>query len=224
MQLARAAAEERQRVLILLTGVPGAGKTLVGLQVAHCAGLDEHVVQRGRKGGAPATFLSGNGPLVQVLQDALKSRTFVQDMHRYIRDYGLEKRHLAPPEHLIVFDEAQRAWDVAKIEDFYAEKMRGRDVALDRSEPDMLVEIADRIPQWSVVLALVGSGQEIHTGEEAGIAQWAAAVRRSPRAVDWQVHGPPFLQSEFTGLSYRRDERLNLDATLRSHAAADLHR
>ena len=232
LQLTEEAADGGQRLLVLLTGVPGAGKTLVGLQVAHSARLDGHVVarqyagRRRRSGGAPSTFLSGNGPLVQVLQDALKDRTFVQDMHRFIRYHGLERPELPPDEHLIVFDEAQRAWSADKIDDFYSKKLDRRSVDLSRSEPDMLVEIADRAPGWSAVLALVGGGQEIHTGEEAGMAQWADAVLRSGQRVAWRIVGPPFLQRLFAerGLPYEIDDRLNLNATLRTHSAATYHR
>jgi len=232
LQLTEEAAARQQRLLVLLTGVPGAGKTLVGLQVAHSARLDEHVVardytgRRRRRGGAPSTFLSGNGPLVQVLQNALRDRTFVQDMHRFIRYHGLERQELAPDEHLIVFDEAQRAWSADKIDDFYSKKLDRRSVDLSRSEPDMLIEIADRAPGWSAVLALVGGGQEIHTGEEGGMVQWADGVLRSGQRNSWRIVGPPFLRRMFAerGLPYEVDDCLNLNATLRSHAAATYHR
>lgn len=214
--LARRAAERGERHLVLLTGVPGAGKTLVGLQVAHSAALDD--VARGRK-GAPATFLSGNGPLVQVLQHALKSTTFVQDMHRYIREYGLQHPSRVPPEHVVIFDEAQRAWDAAKIEDFYRTRLDATKIDLRRSEPQLLVEIAERVPGWSLVLGLVGSGQEIHVGEEAGLGQWADALAGR----GWHVHGPPELAPLFAKLPFHAHAGLTLDTTLRAHAAADLH-
>ena len=62
------AARTNSRRLVLITGVPGAGKTLVGLRTAHAHYLDDLAVERsdGRP-SAPAVFLSGNGPLVQVL-------------------------------------------------------------------------------------------------------------------------------------------------------------
>jgi hypothetical protein len=227
LRLADTAAARSERRLVLLTGVPGAGKTLVGLQVAHSARLEDRVVAASRRPrGAPATFLSGNGPLVQVLQHALQSRTFVQDMHRYIRQYALERADRVPPEHLIVFDEAQRAWDRAKVEDFYAKRLRSPNPEPFGSEPEMLIRAAERIPGWSLVLALVGSGQEIHAGEEGGIEQWAEALARSVQREAWRVSGPPELASIFdgSGLDYETDPRLGLNTTLRSHAAADLHR
>lgn len=224
---AETARTRSERRLVLLTGVPGAGKTLVGLQVAHSAQLDLGVVEvPGRKRGSPSTFLSGNGPLVAVLQNALKSRTFVQDMHRYIRYYGIEHRDRMPPEHLIVFDEAQRAWSRDKVADFYKKRLPGTDPAMFESEPAMLVHAANRIPQWSMVLALVGSGQEIHVGEEAGIEQWADALTQQRADGAWRIAGPPELRPIFEsrGLAYDEERLLSLNTTLRTHAAADLHR
>ncbi|MCU0726671.1 MAG: DUF2075 domain-containing protein [Planctomycetes bacterium] len=223
--LARQAHEQGRRSLVLVTGVPGAGKTLVGLQVAHSAEMEAYRREhRKGRGGAPATFLSGNGPLIQVLQDALHSRTFVQDMHRYIRDYGLKNPDRIPPDHLIVFDEAQRAWDAAKVEDWYSRKALGTsEEALRKSEPQLLVEVADRLPNWAMVLGLVGGGQEIHTGEEGGMNLWVDALERS--AQDWSVHGPASLGELFRGSRHAFTEHaeLDLDTTLRAHTAEDLH-
>lgn len=211
--------------LVLVTGVPGAGKTLVGLQVAHAAALERgHTPGARRTRGSPATFLSGNGPLVQVLQHALKSTAFVQDMHRFIREYGLERPDRVPPERLIVFDEAQRAWDEVKLTDFYLEKLPWVDRSLLASEPALLARIAARMPEGALVLALVGQGQEIHAGEEAGMGQWADALAQWPGR--WSVFGPPAEAQRFTrlGIPYASDPCLNLDTGLRYHAAADLHR
>ena len=225
LELARTAKRTGSRKLVVVTGVPGAGKTLVGLQVAHSAAFDEGW-QFGAKPrrGAPATFLSGNGPLVKVLQDALQSRAFVQDMHRYIREHGLVHPERIPSERVIVFDEAQRAWDAAKIEDFYGSKLPNVSLDLRRSEPDLLTEIAGRLDGWGLVLALVGEGQEIHTGEEGGMVQWAEAVKRS--GVDWQVHGPTAQRDPFAahGIGYEEDQALGLDVMLRAQAAGHLHR
>lgn len=213
-----------QRKLVLVTGVPGAGKTLVGLQVVHSAALEvDYQFGPRRVRGAPATFLSGNGPLVQVLQNALKSTAFVQDMHRFIREYGLERPDRVPPEHLIVFDEAQRAWDAAWLEEKYTKKLPHLAGSLRRAEPEILISIADRIPNWSAVVALVGGGQEIFNGEEAGIGQWADALAGSN--LPWQVHGPPALATAFgaRGIDYTSDDALTLDTSLRAQAASDLH-
>ena len=224
LELAHAAKRDGSHKLVLLTGVPGAGKTLVGLQVAHSAALDEGW-QFGKKKrrGAPATFLSGNRPLVEVLQDALLSRAFVQDMHRYIREYGLEHPYRVPSERVIVFDEAQRAWDASKIHDFYSSKLPHVRDSLRRSEPDLLTAIASRLKDWGLVLALVGEGQEIHTGEEGGMIQWADAVKQS--SARWEVHGPTSEKVLFedVGVVFQDEPTLGLDVTLRAHAASHLH-
>ena len=113
------AARTKTRHLILVTGVPGAGKTLVGLQTVHAHYLDDLAVDRGNgKPTAPAVFLSGNGPLVQVLQYELKSavdgKTFVRDVKNYVKTYSSNRKKI-PPEHVLVYDEAQRAFDAAMV-------------------------------------------------------------------------------------------------------------
>jgi hypothetical protein len=104
LELAADARAERSRKLVILTGVPGSGKTLVGLQLVHADALDE-LVPLGRRAGAPGIFLSGNDPLVDVLQKALKSSDFVQSLKGFLKLY-IERSDAAPPEHVLVFDEA----------------------------------------------------------------------------------------------------------------------
>src|SRR5437899_2724683 len=94
----------------------------------------------------------------------------------YLRQYVARKKRVVPPEHIIVFDEAQRAWD----RDTIIEKH-----SINASEPELVVQLADSIPRWSMVLGLVGEGQEIHKGEEAGLTQWADAVQSSTLRADW---------------------------------------
>jgi hypothetical protein len=138
--------------------VPGAGKTLVGLRLVY-----ERSSEAGR-----ATFLSGNGPLVAVPQGTLRSRVFVRDLHAFIRTYGINKTTEARQEHVLVFDEAQRAWDRQ-----YHRTQR----QVEASEPDLLINIGERVPTWSALVGLVTDGQEIHSGEEAGLGQWETAAR-----------------------------------------------
>jgi hypothetical protein len=218
------AALTRSRHLILVTGVPGAGKTLVGLRAVHAPYLDDLAVRRadGEKPTVPAVFLSGNGPLVEVLQYELREaggggKTFVRGAKDYVKRYA-GKPHLAPAEHVLVFDEAQRAFDVEKMRD-----MHGHADA--RSEPDLFVEFSARTPEWSVVVGLIGSGQEIHVGEEGGLGQWRAAVERAGQG-DWTVHAPPAVAGVFAGSAVPLEVRdtLNLDREIRFHLAEDLHR
>jgi hypothetical protein len=220
------AAKTKTRRLVLLTGVPGAGKTLVGLQTVHAHWLDELAVTRGtEKPTAPAVFLSGNGPLVEVLQYELSKaggggRTFVRGVKEYVKRYSA-RGSLVPPEHVLVFDEAQRAYDRAMV----AEKHK---IPLEaaRSEPEHFIEFAERIPDWCVVVGLIGGGQEIHKGEEAGLVQWRRAIESSPRMSEWQVHLPPAVQSVFSSSPrpVLTDKRLSLDTELRFHLTKDVHR
>ena len=216
--IAHEAARSRTRHLILLTGVPGSGKTLAGLQFVHSEELDDlRIARLEGKGGAPAVFLSGNGPLVAVLQHALgKNKTFVQDMRSYVKEYGFRRTAIAPPEHVVVFDEAQRAWDADQVEEKHGTS---------KSEPEIILSIASRIPEWCVVLGLVGEGQEIHRGEEAGLGQWSDALGVVDSDSEWVIHGSSGVRSHFKSRSNRFDVQpiLNLSTTLRSHLAADLH-
>ena len=210
------------RHLVLLTGVPGAGKTLVGLQLVHDKRLGDLVeVVEGRPKGAPAVFLSGNGPLVQVLQHALRGESgeekiFVNGIKSYLKQYMIRKRPVVPPEHIVVFDEAQRAWDTDTIREKHE---------VEASEPELVIRLADSIPRWSLVLGLVGEGQEIHKGEEAGLRQWADAVRMSPAAANWVVHGPERLAALFPSPPFKflATSALDLTTTLRSHLSSNVH-
>lgn len=176
------AKSEGRRLLLVVTGVPGAGKTLAGLNAVQAVqnALDPETEH--------ASFLSGNGPLVAVLQEQLRRsgkrqgmapravRARVRDVHRFVRDSYEDPR--PPADILIVFDEAQRAWTAARNL-----KKFGRDI----SEPEKILEIMSRHPSWAAVIALVGGGQEIHGGE-AGLASWGDALVKFP---DWEVVTSP---------------------------------
>jgi Uncharacterized conserved protein (DUF2075) len=179
----RDAMQRGVKKLLVITGVPGAGKTLAGLNAVQL------LAQELDLGVEQASFLSGNGPLVAVIQEALKRtigsrkkgaarsvRSRVREVHRFVRDSYGDSR--PPADRLIVFDEAQRAWTAAK--NF---KKFERDV----SEPEMVLEIMGRHEGWSVIVALVGGGQEIHGGE-AGLAAWGDAITKHP---EWEVITSP---------------------------------
>jgi len=184
VEAVKRARSERQRVVCFVTGVPGAGKTLVGLTLAHDPAL--------RVDGQPgAVFLSGNGPLVKVVREALvrdvrrrkdasrdagrRVSTFVQSVHEFLEEHGMKHVDRPPPEHIVVFDEAQRAWSAAQMQ-----RKRG----VPASEPAMMLDVMERCSEWSVIVALVGGGQEIHSGE-AGLSEWGRAL--SGRSADWTV-------------------------------------
>lgn len=181
------ARENNEKAIVFVTGVPGAGKTLVGLNVA---------TQRREANATHAVFLSGNGPLVNVLREALvedelarqaasgakpdrkgvvrqRVKPFIQNVHHF-RDDGLRDMSQPPAEHVAIFDEAQRAWDQQQTANFMKRRKGISDFSM--SEPEFLLSYMDRHPDWAVVVCLVGGGQEIHTGE-AGIGAWLDAVR-----------------------------------------------
>ncbi|MBP7149413.1 MAG: DUF2075 domain-containing protein [Acidobacteria bacterium] len=224
---------EHQKAIVFVTGVPGAGKTLVGLNVA---------TRRREFGETRAVFLSGNGPLVAVLQEALirdelartgnkerkgairqKVKPFIQNVHHF-RDEGIRRPDEAPFDHVVIFDEAQRAWNREKTSDFM--KRRKKVLDFDRSEPEFLISYLDRHRSWAVIICLVGGGQEIHTGE-AGIAAWLEAVRTSfPHWHTWV--SPDLTDSEYAAMHaldafadtprvvLHRDSRLHLASSMRS--------
>lgn len=171
----RCRAEQRHGIAFI-TGSPGSGKTLAGLQVVHAPEL-----LRGSE--AAGVFLSGNMPLVNVISAALAQssmragqkkthaerevRTFIQHAYQF-RNENLKFPDRPPHERVILFDEAQRAWDAAQVSRW----TRGETV---RSEPELFLDFMARFPDWSVVIALVGSGQEINSGE-AGLGEWGRAI------------------------------------------------
>lgn len=218
-----------RKAICLITGVPGAGKTLAGLNVATRRAQDhsdEHAV-----------FLSGNGPLVAVLREALardeqsregtskkdalrKVSSFVQNIHHF-RDESL--RNPKPPhEHVVVFDEAQRAWTRDQAAKFMKNKKRISD--FDMSEPEFLIDVMARREDWCVVICLIGGGQEINTGE-AGLSEWIAALGR--RSESWDVYisnrladrdyvSDDATAAALTALNAQTREELHLAVSMRS--------
>lgn len=231
-----------RKAICFVTGVPGAGKTLVGLDVAT-----RHM---DKDSATYSVFLSGNGPLVAVLREALardsvtrakasgsklgkgnarqEVSAFIQNVHHF-RDDCLNDS-AAPPEHVVLFDEAQRAWSLEQTASFMARKKNLP--GFDQSEPEFLISCLDRHVDWAVVICLVGGGQEINTGE-AGIREWLTAVVHKFHG--WDVHLPPQLNASEYGSSdvltrvldragTRADPALHLATSMRSFRAESLSR
>ena len=198
--------QDQNKSICFVTGVPGAGKTLVGLNIAT-----QHI---DKEKDLYSVFLSGNGPLVQILREALardkvhhekelgkKSRLidarrevklFIQNVHNF-RDECLLDSSKPPLEHVALFDEAQRAWNIEQTSNFMKRKKGVAD--FNQSEPDFLISCLDRHPDWSVIVCLVGGGQEINTGE-AGISEWINSI--NSRFQSWKVYiSPKLLDSEY---------------------------
>ena len=236
-QIVEEARKRKRKVIVFVTGVPGAGKTLVGLNVA--------TKKRDKLQPTHAVFLSGNGPLVNVLQEALardeivrlrrqldktrkglvkqKIKVFIQNVHHF-RDAGLRDDQ-APSDHVVIFDEAQRAWNREMTAQFMLRKKKR--VGFDQSEPEFLISYLDRHDDWAVVICLVGGGQEINRGE-AGISAWLDAVNTTFSS--WYVYvSPELTDSEYAAghaletLSGRtnvvRDNSLHLAVSMRSFRA-----
>ena len=193
---------KKEKSLAFVSGVPGAGKTLVGLRFVYESSSDK----------ARSIFLSGNGPLVEVLRDALKAKAFVRDLHSFIKTYGTTDK--VPSQNIIVFDEAQRAWD--------AEHM-GVKNNIHLSEPELLIKIGEKIPDWTSLIGLIGHGQEINSGEEAGIEGWNLAVKSQSAKSDWKIYAPSRFKNAFPGKSVTVVDKLDLSKSLRSRRAEDLH-
>jgi hypothetical protein len=171
-----AARAEARRVILFVTGIPGAGKTLCGLNAAFGGG-----------DAARATFLTGNPSLVHVLREALardaiaagaNARVARQDMEGVIqalprfRDHYVARPEEMPAERIVVIDEAQRCWSAAHA----SAKTRDKPVRLWQSEPAHLLDIMSRHPGFAAMICLVGGGQEIHDGE-GGLAEWGEVLR-----------------------------------------------
>ena len=231
-----------KKVICLITGTAGAGKSLAGLNIAteRMRYLEnEHAV-----------FLSGNGPLVAVLREALvqdqlaendslpkeerikrkpaeqKASAFIQNIHHF-RDDNLVSAE-PPIEKVVIFDEAQRAWNKEQTSSFMKRK-RGQD-NFSMSEPDFLLSVMNRHKDWCVVVCLIGGGQEINTGE-AGITEWITALKQNYQ--DWEIHfSDEIFNSDYAisrewledqgPLKLHIEPDLNLSVSLRSFRAEKL--
>ncbi|MFB3895637.1 MAG: DUF2075 domain-containing protein [bacterium] len=233
--------ENSHKAICFVTGVPGAGKTLVGLNIAT-----KHI---DKNTDLYSVFLSGNGPLVAILREALTRdkvrfekehghkikkglvmsdvKAFIQNVHNF-RDECLIDTIKPPIEHVALFDEAQRAWHLQQTAKFMLSKKGIPN--FNQSEPEFLISCLNRHPDWAVIVCLVGGGQEINTGE-AGISEWIASLNRS--FPDWYIYiSPQLTDSEFAAekvlkeINTRQnvvyDERLHLGVSMRSFRAENV--
>lgn len=226
----------KKKIVCFITGVPGAGKTLAGLNIAHHSDLQN-------KGGALATFLSGNAPLIKVLREALsrdsynrnKKSTdttrkkehdrviaFIENVHRFIDEYFVDSNKI-PNNKVVIFDEAQRAWNADQSK---------RKFDRDYSEPEMMFQIMQRHNDWSVIVALIGGGQEINTGE-AGLREWGNNIIN--KFSNWEVFISPELKTgnHSTGdltlfdsiprnIIIKENKDLHLEVSIRAYKAEQL--
>lgn len=215
-------ARSSEKTICFVTGVPGAGKTLAGLKIVHDRELRE-------VSGSDSVFLTGNLPLVKVLQAALardssrrrknglrvssrNPKTTINTVLGYKREHTRNKN--APHEKIVIFDEAQRAWDAGRTAE-YLDDSTGEFIGY--SEPALMLSILDRQP-WAALIALVGGGQEINRGE-AGLTEWGRAI--AEKFSHWSVALPPQALSGDYGAGAKlfedktpNDVELTIDANL----------
>lgn len=219
---------QHKKSICFLTGVPGAGKTLAGLNIANerlKADESEHSV-----------FLSGNGPLVDVLREALtrdsvesakirgqkisrteaerKAKAFIQNIHHF-RDDNLRTDN-APIEKVVVFDEAQRAWQKEQVSKFMQQKKGIPN--FDMSEPEYLISVMNRHDDWCTIICLIGGGQEINTGE-AGVSEWIKSLKTKYQA--WNIYYSDKILAEPN--TYLNDLDLSNWVREHGHQRSDLH-
>lgn len=223
----RNAQSRNEKAICFVTGVPGAGKTLAGLNIANShfrAQADEYSV-----------FLSGNGPLVDVLREALardevesskekqepktkkdalrNARAFIQNVHHF-RDEALSTQDPLTGK-IVVFDEAQRAWTRQQTAAFMKQKRGWPNFEM--SEPEFLISVLNRQPTWAVIVCLIGGGQEINTGE-AGLIEWFAALGKS--FPHWHV----YVSNRLTDIEYTQgDQIFDLLASNQLTLISELH-
>lgn len=207
------AKSKKQKAICFVTGVPGAGKTLVGLNISAKNYKENEK--------SSTVFLSGNGPLVAILREALtrdklkrekekgnklkkgevfsQVKSMIQNVHHF-RDECI-KDPSPPFEHVTIFDEAQRAWNITQTTNFMKRKKNITNFSI--SEPEFLISCLDRHQDWAVIVCLVGGGQEINTGE-AGISEWIESLNRS--FPEWHI----YVSNRLTDSEYAAGKALQL--------------
>ncbi|EDY86204.1 conserved hypothetical protein [gamma proteobacterium HTCC5015] len=216
---------KQKKIICFVTGVPGAGKTLVGLNIAntHSNPSDSEY----------AVFLSGNGPLVSVLTEALardkarresitksqaqrEVKQFIQSIHHFRDDHLSESDR--PSEGVLLYDEAQRAWDAEQASSFMQRK-RGLQ-SFHQSEPEFLLQVMDRRDDWAVIIALIGGGQEINKGE-AGLSGWINALQKN--FAYWEgYYSPELLKGDYISDSLNSSDMTGMNKLSSLHLATSM--
>lgn len=233
--------DHEKKSICFVTGVPGAGKTLIGLKTA--------IDNTNKDQSLHSVFLSGNGPLVDILREALaidkverskelgirikkssarsEVKMFIQNVHHF-RDDCLQNNFEPPLENVAIFDEAQRAWDKEQTVKFMTSK-KGLS-HFDHSEPEFLISCLNRHKNWSVIVCLVGGGQEIHTGE-VGIGEWIRSIIKT--YPEWNIFiSNQLLDNEYLDHTTKKEldlftnkeffDDLHLKTSMRSFRAENL--
>ena len=211
------AKSNHKKCVCFVTGVPGAGKTLVGLDVV-AKNLD-----KGKQN--LSVYLSGNGPLVEVLRAALKQsakerniigketdeaiNALIQGSYGFKRDNATRSEPTV--EHIMIFDEAQRVWNAEKMKSKHDEE----EMAM--SEPSLLYKIMDRHQDWAVMVCLVGLGQDIYDGE-VGINEWFECGINE--YTNWEMF---YSKDIFSQVEDKQIDRKKIEGCSRCHEKSALH-
>ncbi len=245
LDVVEGAKKENKKVVCFVSGVPGAGKTLVGLNVIH---KDEKI----ENNKSIKAYFSGNGPLIKVLTEALtrdeyernkikvnagskkeeirnKVKSKIQNLHNFIKD-NIDKKD-PPVERVVIFDEAQRCWDATNnYNKAIQSRVQNKSLLVKKSEAEIIFEIMERHVGWAVIIALIGNGQEINTGE-AGIKEWGRVLIEKFR--NWQIHTSPqillggendsLFSNEYANIDIQTNDSLHLSVSQRSFKANNLN-
>ncbi|MGH4118799.1 DNA/RNA helicase domain-containing protein [Clostridium sp.] len=199
---------DKKKRIIFVSGVPGSGKTLVALQTLY-----DYNKKKFEKENVPfgAVYLSGNGPLVSVLKEqlstgdlnVLEGKAYIKGMLEYKKEYLNNSK--VPDNTVLLFDEAQRAWDKKQMKK-------------NLSEPEGLLQIGEKIYKdkgYVTIVCFIGDGQSIYKGEEKGLVLWEEALKEYN---DWEVYIPSKYEEEFNFLIRDNiDNDLFLDTSIRSN-------
>jgi hypothetical protein len=220
--LGKKACENLEKRIVVVAGPPGAGKTLVGLRMAH----DPHLQKLIPDSQGTPLYLTGNGPLVDVLVESLArdevnrmgtlkgvARANAEAKIRLIR--GITEKKLGIESNVIIFDEGQRIWTAKHM------RRKKGDTSLGSEAEEVLSYLEKK--DWALVVVLLGEGQEINTGEE-GIATWLDAVvqRNLIPGNNWRVTVPDEFELDSNSQSVEVAPGLRLKVARRTDNAADV--
>jgi len=220
-EYARSAKAHKVHQVVVVSGPPGSGKTLIGLRLAHDIQIQSIL---SADFGTPL-YLTGNGPLVEVLVESLarddhrrnhtplpKARANSNSKVRLV--HGVTEEKLGIESNIIVFDEGQRIWTEEHM------RLKKGDSSLGSEAQEILGYLEKQ--EWALAVVLLGEGQEINKGEE-GLVTWLKAID-SLSAVgkrNWKITSPG-LPGVNEHINHNVDQGLRLRTAMRTDNAANV--